>query len=298
MKKVKSYLDMMRIKHYIKNLLIFMPLIFSGNFLNSNMLLLTIIEFFSFCLATSTVYIINDLQDCEKDKLHPVKKNRPIACGKIKKNEEKFFALILILLSITIQFLLLSFNMLTIKKLFFSMIIIFAYIFINIFYSIYAKHIPILDILVLALGFIFRVYFGGCFLSIEISNWLYLTVLSFSLYIVLGKRKDELSKNSDTSRKVLKYYNSQFLDKFMYIYLTLTLVFYSLWCMNFENDLLLYSIFIIIFIVMKYSLNIENVDGYMQDPVEILLHDKILLISIFIYLLYIGVVLYGKSLCL
>ena len=188
--------------------------------------------------------------------------------------------------------------MLTSNEFIYSTIIIFIYILINIFYSFYAKHIPILDIIILALGFILRVYFGGSFLNIEISNWLYLTVLSFSLYLVLGKRKGELQKNKDTSRKVLKYYNESYLDKFMHIYLALTLAFYSLWCMNFDNDLLLYSIFILIYIVMKYSLDIESNDGYLSDPVETLLHDKILLISIFIYIIYIGVILYGKGICL
>ena len=289
---------MARVKHYIKNLLIFLPLIFSGNFFDFNMLLLTTIEFVVFCFAASTIYIINDIQDYEKDRIHPIKKNRPIASGKIKKSEAKYFVLVLLLLIILIQCSLLHFNMLTINTFIYSTLIVFAYILINIFYSFYAKHIPILDILILAMGFILRVYFGGSFLNIEISNWLYLTVLSFSLYLVLGKRKGELQKSKDTSRKVLKYYNSQFLDKFMHIYLALTLVFYSLWCMNFESDLLLYSIFIIIFIVMKYSLDIENTDAYLSDPVETLLHDKILLISILVYIIYIGVVLYGKSIYL
>ncbi len=298
MEKVKNYIKLIRVKHYIKNLLIFLPLIFSGNFFNFNMLLLTIIEFIAFCLAASSIYIINDLMDYEKDKLHPIKKNRPIASGKIKKSEAKFCVLILILLIFVVQFMLLQFNILNTSTFVSSTLIVFAYIIINIFYSVYAKHIPILDILILALGFILRVYFGGSFLNIEISNWLYLTILSFSLYLVLGKRKGELQKNKDLSRKVLKYYNESYLDKFMHIYLALTLVFYSLWCMNYGNDLLLYSIFILIFIVMKYSLDIENTEDYLGDPVETLLHDKILLVSIFVYALYIGVVLYAKSLCL
>lgn len=298
MNRIRQYLVLLRVKHYIKNLLIFLPLIFSGNLLNCNLLFLTIIEFIAFCIAASSIYIFNDLKDYKKDMLHPIKKNRPIASGKVKKTEAYFLILALILTLILIQITLFLTNLLSISDFIYSTIILFCYIFINIIYSLYAKHIPILDLILLSLGFILRVYFGGSFVNIEISNWLYLTILSFSLYLVLGKRKGELKNNKDLSRNVLKYYTVDYLDKFMHIYLALTLAFYSLWCMNFSNNLLLYSIFIVIFIVMRYSLNIENNEKYLGDPVETLLHDKILLISVFVYALYVGVIIYGKNICI
>ena len=295
MKCLKTYISLLRVKHYIKNFLIFFPILFSGNLLNFDAVILAIIEFFSFSFAASAIYVFNDLLDYEKDKNHPIKRNRPIASGIVKKSKAKIIFGFLVLIVTLIQILLYTTKLLNFDNFISSTMIIYIYIIINIIYSIYMKHLPILDIIFLTLGFVLRVYFGGSFINVKISNWLYLTILSFSLYLVLGKRKGELQKNNDLSRKVLKFYNESYLDKFMQIYLSLTLVFYSLWCMNFENNLLLYSIFIIIFIVMKYSLDVDSNSIYLGDPVETLLHDKTLIISILLYVLYLGVILYGKN---
>ena len=301
-----NYLKLMRIKHYIKNGLIFLPLLFSGNLFNSSMFGLTCIAFVSFSLLASAIYVFNDIFDYEKDKLHPKKKFRPIASGKISKQNAIVFFFILLLISYSIPTILLYSQVITTSVYAKSIIIMLGYLLINILYTVKIKHIPIFDILFLAFGFILRVYFGGVFSNIEISSWLSLTILSFSLYLVLGKRKGELEKNKN-SRPVLKYYTVEFLEKFMYSFLTLTLVFYSLWCINASNasgggvsslsNYLIYSIFIIIFIIMRYSLNIENKDNeYLSDPVEVLVHDKALLISVLIYFVYMGGILYGKYL--
>ncbi len=297
---MKTYLKLLRVNHYIKNLLIFLPLIFSGNFFNIPMLKITILSFISFCLMASAIYIFNDLLDYEKDRLHPKKKYRPIASDKISKTQAKIIFTVLIILSLLIELSLYWFGKISLNTLIISISLLLLYLIINIFYSILGKHIPILDILLLSFGFILRVFFGGSVTQVTISSWLYLTILSFSLYLVLGKRKGELEKNKDFQRKVLKYYTVPYLEKFMNIYLALTLAFYSLWCATntiVDNNLLIYSIFFIIFIVMKYSLNIENTQNeYMGDPVEVVLHDKILLLGILLYAIYMGGILYGKYL--
>ena len=292
---MKKYLKLMRVKHYIKNFLIFLPLIFNGNLFNGKLFFITFIGFISFSLLASSIYIFNDLYDYENDCKHPLKKNRPIASGEVSKATAKQLLLILVLLSFCIPLVLYLLNYINQKSLIASLIILSIYFIINILYSIKMKHIPIIDIILLALGFILRVYFGGSLGNIEISSWLNLTILSFSLYLVIGKRKGELAKNKK-SRPVLKYYTLEFLDKFMYTFLTLTLVFYSLWCQNLStvNSYAIYSIIFIIFIVMKYSLNIEDDNNdYLSDPVEVLLHDKILIIAIIVYFGYMGGILYG-----
>lgn len=298
---MKNYLKLMRIKHYIKNFLIFLPLIFNGNLFNKNMFLVTFLGFISFSLLASTIYIFNDLYDYENDRKHPLKRNRPIASGKVSKEKAKLLIILLLILSFGLVYVIYSLNMISKTSFLVSILIMITYFLINIMYSIKMKHFPIIDIILLALGFVLRVYFGGSICDIEISSWLNLTVLSFSLYLVIGKRKGELEKNK-ISRPVLKFYTVDFLDKFMYSFLTLTLVFYSLWCTTSNNNSLtvgggVYSIFIIIFIVMKYSLNIENTQNeYLSDPVEVLLHDKVLIIAILIYFVYMGGILYGKYL--
>ena len=228
---MKNYLKLMRVKHYIKNFLIFLPLIFNGNLFNKNMFLSTCLGFVSFSLLASTIYIFNDLFDYENDRKHPLKKNRPIASGKISKEKAKLLILVLLILSFGLIYGMYLLNFINKTSFLLSLVVMVLYFFINIMYSIKMKHLPIIDIILLALGFVLRVYFGGSICNIEISSWLNLTVLSFSLYLVIGKRKGELEKNK-VSRPVLKYYTVDFLDKFMYSFLTLTLVFYSLWCVN------------------------------------------------------------------
>lgn len=293
---MKKYIKLLRINHYIKNFLIFLPLIFSGNFFNTNLFIITIVEFISFSLVASSVYVFNDIQDVDKDRLHPVKKSRPIASGEISLKKAYFVFIILLILSLILQIILYKNAQFQFQTLLVTTSCLLLYLFINIIYSKWAKHIPIFDIVILALGFIIRVYYGGYAISIPISNWLYLTILSFSFYLVIGKRRGEYIKSVET-RPVLKHYSKEFLDKLMYVFLSLTLVFYSLWCVfgvdKAISDSILFSIIIVIFIVLKYSLIVEG--DSLADPVDVLTHDKMLIISSLIYVVYVGGILYAKS---
>ena len=138
----------------------------------------------------------------------------------------------------------------------------------------------ILDIVLLATGFILRVYYGSSIVGVSVSNWLFLTILNASLFLGLGKRKKELINNKE-SRKVLAEYNEAFLDKFQYLSLCLTIVFYSLWTIEQSVKYMYLTIPLLIIIFMKYSLNIEKNDE--GDPTTILYQDKSLLILCGIY---------------
>ena len=157
----------------------------------------------------------------------------------------------------------------------------------NIAYSFGLKNIPIIDILILSIGFLLRVFYGAIILSLNVSNWLYLTILSISFYLGLGKRRNEIDK-SKNSRKVLEQYNRNFLDKNMYMCLALTIMFYSLWCVDPINsskfsgvNYLLFTVPIVMIICMKYSLNIEG-DSF-GDPVDVVFSDKVILTLIALY---------------
>lgn len=282
---MKKYLKLIRAKHWIKNLLIFLPLIFSQN-INSRNILLTILGFISFSFASSTIYIINDIKDKEKDQNHPTKKNRPIAAGTISVPNALILAILLLILTIAILIYLSAFNK-------FISIYIITYILINIMYSFGLKNIPLLDVFILALGFLIRVLYGGALINVEVSTWLFLTVLSISFYLGLGKRRNELmaQKNPENiTRNVLKYYNKEFLDKNMYMCLSMTIIFYSLWCQDLNSKYIMWTIPLVLLICMKYSLNIEsNSSG---DPVEVLLKDKVLILLIGIYAIAIFLTLY------
>ena len=262
-----KYLQLVRIKHWIKNFLIFIPMI-CGGVVNIENLLQTLLAFLSFSFMTSFIYIINDVRDIEKDKLHPRKKNRPLASGKIKKNTAIYIAVIMLILSILFNILL------TDKILSLSLYFLIAYMIINMAYSFGLKNVAIIDVVLLASGFIIRVYYGAAIVELEVSNWLFLTILNASLFLGLGKRKKELINNKD-SRKVLKEYNEEFLDKFQYLCLGLMLVFYSLWTIEQKIEYLFLTIPIIMIIFMKYCLVIEKSDE--GDPITILYQDKFLL---------------------
>ena len=212
---MNKYLRLFRVQHYLKNTLIFLPLFFSSNLLNSEMLIKVIAGFFVFCLLASSVYIFNDLIDVEQDRKHPKKKFRPIASREISEVKAKSILLVLYFIIIVIQFLLYYFKIYNLTEMIYSSIVLIIYLIINILYSKYLKNLVIIDIIILAMGFLLRVFYGSVITSVSVSNWLYLTILSISLYMALGKRRGELNKNDTTSRKVLKYYTDQFLDKFI-----------------------------------------------------------------------------------
>lgn len=288
---MKNYIKLMRPKHYIKNFLIFFPLVFSGNFFDRKVLFSTILAFLAFSLAASVVYIVNDIKDKEKDKLHEKKKHRPIASGKVSVKNAIILAIALFVASFGLQFLA-TFNAAHI-----SYIYILVYVVINLAYSFGLKNVPLLDVAILASGFLIRVLYGASVTGIAVSNWLYLTIISAAFYLGLGKRRNEIKKVGKDSRKVLQYYNEEFLDKNMYMCLSLAIVFYALWTVDpivvlQTGNLLVWTVPIVILILMKYSMNVEN--DSLGDPVDVVLADPWLLGIILVY----GMTVMGIVYCL
>ncbi len=270
---MRKYLELIRVKHWVKNLLVFVPLIFS-KLIGYDTVFNTILGFLSFSFLSSFIYIVNDIRDIEKDKLHPRKKNRPLPSGKVKKRTAIIIAVLMITLSVIINIIIHN-NILNI-----SLYFLIGYFVINIAYSFGLKNIAIIDIILLATGFVLRVYYGASIINVQVSNWLFLTVLNASLFLGLGKRKKELLNNKK-SRKVLEQYNEAFLDKFQYLTLSLTLVFYSLWTINQNINYMYLSIPFVIMIMMRYCLVVEECDE--GDPTTILYQDKLLLIMCVVY---------------
>lgn len=283
-----DYIKLLRIKHYIKNGLILLPLIFSGNLFNLQKLIASGYGFIAFCLISSTVYIINDLQDIEADRKHEVKKNRPLASGRVSKKNAWLLAIICFILSILFSSIMAH----TLK----GTILVMIYLVLNILYSKGLKQVPILDIAILVSGFLIRVLFGAVIINEEVSYWLYLTVMSMAFYLSLGKRRNELKKLGDRAKEVrgvLQHYNQNFLDKNMYICLALTVVFYALWSIDLttiarlQSESLIWTVPIVMLICMRYSLVVET--EIYADPVDILTGDKSLFGLVILY----GVMMLG-----
>ena len=276
----RQYIKLLRVKHYIKNLLIFVPLFFSGCLFDMQCFSRGLEGFVAFCLISSAIYILNDYRDIEKDRKHPVKKNRPLASGKISKRRGGVTLCVCVVVALGV-----CVHTRNIR----ASICLMIYLVLNIVYSMGLKNVPIIDVIILASGFVLRVFFGGFITNIEISKWLYLVVTTGSLYMGLGKRRNELKKQLDT-RDVLKKYNFPFLDKNMYVCVAMANVFYALWTIEMPDSRLVWTTPFFMIMLMCYSLDTEGDSD--ADPVEVILHDKILIAIIICYTICILGILY------
>jgi len=275
---MRKYFKLMRVKHYIKNLLVLLPLIFSGQLFNASSLVQGVIAVLAFSLLSSAIYIFNDIRDVENDRLHPTKKDRPIANGSVSIRTAYILAIGLIICSAVLHFF-------THAEQWYAWVFIVLYLLLNLAYSIKLKSVPIVDIAILVSGFIIRVFYGAAVGGIEMSRWLYLTVIAMSFYLGLGKRRNELMRqDGNASRSVLKFYNQSFLDKNMYMCLALTVAFYSLWAVDpvtiarIQTENIVWTVPLVILICISYSLHVErDCDG---DPVEVLMGNKLLLLLV------------------
>ena len=290
---MKNYIKLIRVKHWLKNFLVFMPLFFSlSSFFDDEKILINaFLGFLTFSFVSSIVYVINDINDLENDRKHPKKKNRPLASGAISVSNAKMTVMLLIVLS-----LLFATFIYTTNDSIFVFLIPIIYVILNVLYSKWLKHIPIIDVVILVSGFVLRVMYGGVVVNIEVSKWLYLTVIFGSFFLGLGKRRNEIIKNGSNSRKVLSLYNKQFLDKNMYMACTLAIMSYSLWCVDADtilrvgHDYLFWTIPLVMVIFQCYSLDIEG-DSH-GDPIEVILSDKRLISLVTLYGLIMVFLLY------
>lgn len=285
---MKHYIKLMRVHHYIKNFLVFAALACSGQFFQPDKLFSGMLGFAAFCMVSSVVYIINDIRDVEKDRAHPTKCKRPIAAGTVSVRNACILAAALVIGAAVCNFFVFRWE---------STALLALYLVLNLAYSFGLKNVPIVDVTILVAGFLIRILYGALATDIVISNWLYLTVIAISFYFALGKRRNELKQlGGGQTRKVLEKYPVAFLDKSMSMCLTLANAFYALWSMDantislYGSNTLIFTVPIVLLITMKYSLNVEGEsDG---DPVEVLLHDKVLLGLCVVYLATMFTILY------
>lgn len=274
-----NVVKLIRVQHWIKNLFIFVPLIFALKFTELDLILKSIIAFFSFSLASSFVYIVNDIVDKEKDQTHPKKKFRPIANESITIPNAIFLSVFVIILALGLGILL---NVPTFS-------VVLAYLIMNIFYSFILKNVVLIDVFTIAMGFVLRVVAGAVAINVEISNWVLLTTFFISLFLGFGKRRCELDLANDGKdyRPVLDHYSIQLLDYMIVVSLTLTIIAYSLYVVDpeiilkFKTDKLMYTIPIVVYGVFRYlhSIYVKK-EG---EPSEIIFSDPGLIISVLLW---------------
>lgn len=282
-KNIKNYLKLIRVKHWFKNIIIFIPAFYGGTILEKTTMINSIIGFFVFSLLSSAVYVLNDICDAEKDRLHPVKCDRPIASGAVSEKQAGVILALCILLPLTADILFFGIR--------FWLIIPVLYLILNISYSIKLKNKPVIDLVILVSGFVLRLIYGAGITGVKISNWLYLTLIALSLFMAFGKRRNEKIHCGDATRSVLGKYSDNYLNSNMYMYLGLFLVFYALWSMDTTVvPNMIYTTPIVIIIMMRYTYSLEKDET--GNPVDMILGDKMLLALGVIYGIYIFVQLY------
>lgn len=290
MRKINSILKLMRPHQYVKNLFIFLPLFFVGQITSPELFTNALIAFIAFSISASAVYILNDYLDIEDDRKHPTKKDRPLASGLISKKE----AFILIVLFSSIGLTIMAIQSIQ------ALIVLLLYIVLNIGYSFYLKHIAIIDIAIISVGFVFRIFIGAIVTETPLSKWIVIMTFLLSLFLALAKRRDDVIHFMNTGkkmRKVIDGYNLQLIDGAMMIMASVVIVSYILYTTSLEvikrinSEYLYLTSFFVILGVLRY-MQISFVENNSGSPTKILLKDKFMIINIlawvfsFIYLIY------------
>ncbi len=287
---IRALLKTMRPRQWSKNIFIFGALVFDGKLFHPTDFLRTLLGFLLFCLISSAVYTFNDLLDVEADRQHPTKRLRPIASGKLPVPAALAFGILLTLATVTCGYLL-AWQ--------FALVLL-AYLVMMLAYSKWLKHVPILDVLILAAGFVLRVHAGTTLIHVlRFSPWLYVIMTLLALYLGFGKRRAELTllgEQANTHRKVLQGYNLTLLDQYITIVSGTTIVAYCLYTFfrpEAPTDLML-TIPFVVYAIFRYLylIQVKNAGG---EPEELLLSDRPLQVSILLWALSVLFVFYITS---
>ena len=291
-KQFKYLFISLRPEQWLKNLVVFAALVFSGNLLNIEMFKATFLTFVAFCMASSGNYILNDLRDRSEDLLHPDKKNRPIAAGQLLTSVALLSSILFILGALIIQF--------SVGQV--AGLVLIAYLAIAFIYTLWLKHIAIVDIILIASGFVLRAIAGGFAINVPISSWLIVCTFFLALFLIIGKRKSEmfiLKENGAGHRKSLDEYSPEFLDRMIVITSTLTIAAFAFYTLDeesfdkFGTSNLIYAIPFVLVGVFRY-LYLIYVKNFGGKPEKILLTDKVVLLSVIGWIVATFFILYLK----
>ncbi|MPQ42581.1 decaprenyl-phosphate phosphoribosyltransferase [Clostridium tarantellae] len=281
---LKNIFKLMRPKQWIKNFFVFGGLLFSYSFFDLNKVITSIIVFILFCFISSTVYIMNDILDVEKDRVHPKKKFRPIASGAVMPREAVIAMIILLVISLGGGFL--------INKLVFGVLLL--YLINNIIYSFKIKHVVILDVISIAIGFLLRILAGGIAIDVSLSSWILLCTFSISLFLGFEKRANELVKlegKANEHRKILDEYSSELLNDFTNVSMTCTIISYAMYTfMAYDHKYMMITNLFVVYGLFRYKYLIVK-KGEGGSPTETVLTDKSIIINVLVWAVTSGAIL-------
>ena len=266
-----ALLRLLRPKHWIKNLFVLAPLIFSGLFTRESARLLALFAMLLFCVAASIVYVLNDLSDRERDALHPAKRlTRPLASGAVSVAAAR--ALLVVLAALLLAGAFVSPPLVA---------VLIGYIVLNVLYSTWLKHMPVIDIFCVAAGFVLRVYAGAVVIDVKLSSWMLVTTLSIALYLAAIKRRDELEVQGDAARAVLGQYTVPLLDRFALMASVCAMVFYSMFVVT-TRPVLAFTIPFVLFGIFRYWFLVDR-QGRGESPTDAMWSDRPLAITVVLW---------------
>jgi len=291
-----AYLSLLRPKDWAKNLFLFIPLFFSGDFFHWDLYPRLILGFIAFSLVASSIYIVNDYRDIEDDKKHPEKKSRPLASGAVSKPVALVICIILLITGFAIAYFIRD------KFLF----VLGIYFVLNLAYSFGLKTIPILDIIIVAIGFVLRIKSGAVIAMIGLTEWLNIMVFLLALFMAIGKRRDDvllkLSSGTDM-RKSIKGYNLEFLNVVLSLVCAVIVVAYFMYTMSPDvirrmgTYRLYYTCLFVLAGILRY-LQIIFVHSAAGSPTKILYKDRFIQISILLWITSFYLIIYMKDVTL
>jgi len=299
--KLLAFLRLIRVHQWVKNLFVFVPLLFSMHLFEWDYLSVTLSAFFIFCLASSAIYVINDLVDIEADRSHPVKKSRPLPSGKISRSAAVITASLILVI---VFWLMMYFNTKFI-------LLVVAFITLNVLYSFWFKNIVLLDIFSIAAGFSIRVLAGAFAIAVPISSWLILTTMFISLFLGVMKRRSELvlmtesmkvgnesaEQKSSNSRKVLAQYSLNFADQLATVAATGVIVCYALYSVAprtvsiFNTERLIYTTPFVVFGIFRF-MYLEYISGKGENTTKTLATDLPMILNFILYVAATVVIIY------
>lgn len=268
MSQLSGLWKLVRPRQWIKNSFVLAPLVFAGEFANRHAIGQALLAMVLFCVASSAVYIVNDIRDIDRDRRHAKKRHtRPLASGAAS------VPAALTLLAVLYGALVLGWFVQPA-----AVAVICGYLVLNLAYSFWLKHQPVLDIFSIAFGFVLRVYAGAQALAVPVSSWMFVTTLCLALYLAAVKRRQELSQSGSEGREVLQRYTVALVDRYAEMAATGALVFYSMFVMSTQPALVI-TVPVVLFGLFRYWYVVEKLEGG-ESPTDALLSDGPLLATV------------------
>jgi decaprenyl-phosphate phosphoribosyltransferase len=290
---LRAVLKLIRVKQWVKNLFLFLPSFFAGHIFDVHELFMVLLGAVAFSFVASGVYVINDYRDREVDRLHPKKKERPLASGEVRLPMAWALMVGLICAGLVLAA--------TVNTVFFYLLA--SYLILNLGYSFGLKHIPILDLFIVSLGFLIRVYSGGVIADLPVTHWLSLMVLLLALFLILAKRRDDLlingkNKNGFVIRKSTSKYNLTYINSCITLLSAVMIVAYIMYTVSpevterFESEYLFITTIFVIAGIMRY-LQIVFVEKNSGSPTNIFIKDKFILGTVACWIISFYIIIYA-----